>query len=212
MYICIALPLHPCWNWYHWAGRIIALPCTPLITLTLLLVGYIALHSISLLTVISLWGYIALPCTSLLTVTLLQVECIALLCTSLQTVISLKGYCIVRVWWSLSLCCFTLELIICYIIFLMLVIMCRIQAFITWVFLAPSLILFIVIYKIYVIKLYFNSKNLCALLLSTFCFQRNSQKMHWKKAVKLFLIFLILTLDCLFPILQFTQNIKLHTI
>lgn len=101
---------------------------------------------------------------------------------------------------------------ICYIIFLMLVIMCRIQAFITWVFLAPSLILFIVIYKIYVIKLYFNSKNLCALLLSTFCFQRNSQKMHWKKAVKLFLIFLILTLDCLFPILQFTQNIKLHTI
>lgn len=54
--------------------------------------------------------------------------------------------------------------------------MCRIQAFITWVFLAPSLILFIVIYKIYVIKLYFNSKNLCALLLSTFCFQRNSQK------------------------------------
>lgn len=111
MYICIALPLHPCWNWYHWAGRIIALPCTSLITLTLLLVGYIALHSISLLTVISLWGYIALPCTPLLTVTLLQVECIALLCTSLQTVISLKGYCIVRVWWSLSLCCFTLELI-----------------------------------------------------------------------------------------------------
>lgn len=101
---------------------------------------------------------------------------------------------------------------ICYIIFLMLVIMCRIQAFITWVFLAPSLILFIVIYKIYVIKLYFNSKNLCALLWSTFRFQRNSQKMHWKKAVKLFLIFLILTLDCLFPILQFTQNIKLHTI
>lgn len=209
MYTCIALPLHPCWNWYHWAGRIIALPCTSLITLTLLLVGYIALHSISLLTVISLWGYIALPCTSLLTVTLLQVECIALLCTSLQTVIDIAlsgfdGVCLYVVLpWSWY---------ICYIIFLMLVIMCRIQAFITWVFLAPSLILFIVIYKIYVIKLYFNSKNLCALLLSTVCFQRNSQKMHWKKAVKLFLIFLILTLDCLFPILQFTQNIKLHTI
>lgn len=80
--------------------------------------------------------------------------------------------------------------------------MCRIQAFITWVFLAPSLILFIVIYKIYVIKLYFNSKNLCALLLSTVCFQGNSQKMQWKRAVKL-VFFYFSNIDIGLPISHF---------
>lgn len=141
--------------------RYVALPGTSLLTVISLQVGYIALLSISLMTVISLSRNDYCPA---LFIPLLQVVYIALPCTSLLTVISLEGYCIVRVWWSLSLCCFTLGVDTPVTLFFSCLSLCvefkhSLHGY-SWLLLW----FYSLLYKIYVIKLYFNSKNLCVLL------------------------------------------------
>lgn len=170
--------------------RYVALPGTSLLTVISLQVGYIALLSISLMTVISLSRNDYCPA---LFIPLLQVVYIALPCTSLLTVISLEGYCIVRVWWSLSLCCFTLGVDTPVTLFFSCLSLCvefkhSLHGY-SWLLLW----FYSLLYKIYVIKLYFNSKNLCVLLFSTVFFKEIHTEMQWMRAIKLCHNFMILT-------------------